>query len=173
MISDEQILDCVRARIAAALPNHVVRSIARQMIRKDLGVMSLAEAAKFLDDRSPDKRKKLAESLVQSLAAPFEPEKYRDTYKDNLEAMIEAKVQGQEVVTPPAAEPAKVRSRPGSHHFQQRFLGPLGGQLLLQRSRGGSSGFRRAAREYTPGSAQDNGCEKTASGHGWRSMAAR
>ena len=51
---------------------------------------------------------KLAESLVMSLAAPFEPEKYKDTYKENLEAMIEAKVKGQEVVTPPAAEPAKV-----------------------------------------------------------------
>jgi DNA end-binding protein Ku len=51
---------------------------------------------------------KLAETLVQSLAAPFEPEKYKDTYKENLEAMIEAKVKGQEVVTPPTAEPAKV-----------------------------------------------------------------
>ncbi|TMJ17782.1 MAG: hypothetical protein E6G94_01395, partial [Alphaproteobacteria bacterium] len=61
MISDEQILDCVRARIAAALPNHVVRSIARQMIRKDLGVMSLAEAAKFLKWTDP-------ESLRQALA---------------------------------------------------------------------------------------------------------
>lgn len=51
---------------------------------------------------------KLAETLVQSLAAPFEPEKYHDTYRDNLEKLIEAKVKGQEVVTPPAAEPAKV-----------------------------------------------------------------
>ena len=51
---------------------------------------------------------KLAEMLVQSLAAPFEPEKYKDTYRDNLQAMIDAKIKGQEVVTPPAAEPAKV-----------------------------------------------------------------
>jgi DNA end-binding protein Ku len=55
-----------------------------------------------------DQEVKLAEMLVQSLAAPFEPEKYRDTYRDNLQAMIDAKVQGQEVVTPPHAEPAKV-----------------------------------------------------------------
>ena len=51
---------------------------------------------------------KLAEMLVQSLAAPFEPEKYHDTYRDNLQALIDAKVKGQEVVTPPHAEPAKV-----------------------------------------------------------------
>ncbi len=51
---------------------------------------------------------KLAEMLVQSLAAPFEPEKYHDTYRDNLQALIDAKIQGKEVVTPPHAEPAKV-----------------------------------------------------------------
>jgi DNA end-binding protein Ku len=51
---------------------------------------------------------KLAEMLVESLAASFEPEKYRDTYRDNLQALIDAKIQGKEVVTPPAAEPAKV-----------------------------------------------------------------
>jgi DNA end-binding protein Ku len=51
---------------------------------------------------------KLAEMLVQSLAARFEPEKYHDTYRDNLQALIDAKIKGQEVVTPPHAEPAKV-----------------------------------------------------------------
>ncbi|HEV2689426.1 MAG TPA: Ku protein, partial [Bryobacteraceae bacterium] len=55
-----------------------------------------------------DQEVKLAEMLVQSLAAPFEPEKYKDTYRDNLQAMIDAKIKGEEVVTPPHAEPAKV-----------------------------------------------------------------
>jgi len=55
-----------------------------------------------------DQELKLAEMLVESLAAPFEPEKYRDTFRDNLQALIDAKVKGQEVVTPPAAEPSKV-----------------------------------------------------------------
>ena len=55
-----------------------------------------------------DQEVKLAEMLVQSLAATFEPEKYKDSYRDNLQAMIDAKIQGQEVVTPPSPEPAKV-----------------------------------------------------------------
>jgi len=55
-----------------------------------------------------DQEVKLAEMLVQSLAAAFEPEKYKDTYRDNLQAMIDAKIKGQEVVTPAHAEPAKV-----------------------------------------------------------------
>ena len=55
-----------------------------------------------------DAEVKLAEMLVESLAATFEPEKYRDTYNDNLRALIEAKVQGQEVVATPVREMAKV-----------------------------------------------------------------
>jgi DNA end-binding protein Ku len=44
-----------------------------------------------------DQEKKLAEQLIQSLAAPWQPEKYRDQYQENLRAMIDAKLKGQEV----------------------------------------------------------------------------
>jgi hypothetical protein len=65
MISDAEIAECVRERIAAALPNHVVRSIARQIIRKELGVMTLLETAKFLKWRDPEAlRKKLRRAGV-------------------------------------------------------------------------------------------------------------
>ena len=52
-----------------------------------------------------DKELNLARTLVDSLAGPFEPEKYRDTYRERLEALVAAKVQGQEaspVETPKA-----------------------------------------------------------------------
>lgn len=42
-----------------------------------------------------DKELDLARTLVDSLAGPFEPEKYRDTYRERLEALVAAKVQGQ------------------------------------------------------------------------------
>ncbi len=41
--------------------------------------------------------KKLAQQLIESLAAPFEPQKYRDEYQENQRAMIDAKLKGQEV----------------------------------------------------------------------------
>jgi len=44
-----------------------------------------------------DQEKKLAQQLIESLAAPFEPQKYRDEYQENLRAMISAKLQGQQV----------------------------------------------------------------------------
>lgn len=39
----------------------------------------------------------LAEQLVKSLAAPFDPEKYEDAYQKRLEGMIEAKREGKAI----------------------------------------------------------------------------
>jgi DNA end-binding protein Ku len=40
----------------------------------------------------------LATMFVQALTAPFEPGKFKDTFRENLNAMIESKVRGREVV---------------------------------------------------------------------------
>jgi len=50
---------------------------------------------------------RLAEQLIESLAAKFEPEKYKDEYQDRLKMLIEAKRQGREVaeVTKPQLAP--------------------------------------------------------------------
>ena len=44
-----------------------------------------------------DQEKKLALQLIESLKAPFEPQKYHDAYQENVRAMIAAKLQGQQV----------------------------------------------------------------------------
>ena len=72
---------------------HEIRKI--EEFRTDTSVVSEKETA-------------LAQMLVETLAAPFDPDKYKDSYRENLQAMIEAKIKGQEVVAPAVAEPAKV-----------------------------------------------------------------
>jgi DNA end-binding protein Ku len=52
--------------------------------------------------------KKLAEQLIESLAAPFEPEKYKDQYMESMEAMINAKQQGLEIAEAPHPKLAPV-----------------------------------------------------------------
>jgi DNA end-binding protein Ku len=47
---------------------------------------------------------KIARQLIDSLSTDFEPEKYRDEYRDKVLELIEAKAEGQEVVAQPAAE---------------------------------------------------------------------
>ena len=44
-----------------------------------------------------DQEKALAEQLIKSLAAPWQPQKYRDEYQENVRGMIAAKLKGQEV----------------------------------------------------------------------------
>ena len=54
-----------------------------------------------------DAEKKLATQLIESLAAPFEPDKYKDNYMESMKNMIEAKREGHEIaeVTHPKLAP--------------------------------------------------------------------
>jgi DNA end-binding protein Ku len=55
-----------------------------------------------------DKELALAKMLVESLAGEFEPEKYHDSYRDNLKTMIQAKIEGHKVVETPETHIAPV-----------------------------------------------------------------
>jgi len=55
-----------------------------------------------------DKELSMAMMLVEALAAKFEPGKFKDSYRENLRAMIDAKIAGQEVVAPVEAQQVKV-----------------------------------------------------------------
>jgi DNA end-binding protein Ku len=46
----------------------------------------------------------MATQLIAALAGPFAPDRYTDTFRATLRAMIEAKISGQDVVAAPAAE---------------------------------------------------------------------
>lgn len=66
-----------------------------------------AESIPTNKEELKDQEKKLAHQLIESLAAPFEPQKYHDEYQDNVKAMIAAKLKGQEIteVTQPHLAP--------------------------------------------------------------------
>lgn len=54
-----------------------------------------------------DRELKMAEALVESLTAEeFEPDKFHDTYRERVLALIDAKAAGQTVTAPAAAEPS-------------------------------------------------------------------
>jgi DNA end-binding protein Ku len=59
--------------------------------------------------KTSDRELEMAKQLIDSLSADFEPEKYRDEYRERVLDMIERKAQGETVVIEtPAEEPAKV-----------------------------------------------------------------
>jgi DNA end-binding protein Ku len=46
-----------------------------------------------------------AEQLIESLSAPFEPDKYRDIYREQLEEVLRQKAGGAEIRPSPSAVP--------------------------------------------------------------------
>jgi DNA end-binding protein Ku len=64
----------------------------------------------FRTDTSLVKEKELemAKMLISSLEADFDPQKFHDTYRENLQQMIEAKIEGRKVVATPSAHVAPV-----------------------------------------------------------------
>jgi DNA end-binding protein Ku len=56
-----------------------------------------------------DREIKMAQQLIDSLSSDFEPEKYRDEYREKVLELIERKASGEEIaVQPEAPEPKKV-----------------------------------------------------------------
>lgn len=51
---------------------------------------------------------KMAEALIELLQDDFKPEEYRDEYREALQQVIDAKLDGTEVEAPEVARPAKV-----------------------------------------------------------------
>ena len=70
----------------------------------------IRQVEEFRTDTSQVKEKELnlAKMLIESLAADFEPQKYHDTFRDNIQKLIEAKLEGQKVVATPTPHIAPV-----------------------------------------------------------------
>src|SRR5215813_10486111 len=70
----------------------------------------IRQVEEFRTDTSlvKDKELDMAKMLISSLEADFEPQKYHDEYRVNLQRMIEAKVEGKKVVAAPSEHVAPV-----------------------------------------------------------------
>ena len=70
----------------------------------------IRQVEEFRTDTSLVKEKELAlaKMLISALEADFEPQKYHDSYRDNLQKMIEDKIEGKKVVSTPAEHIAPV-----------------------------------------------------------------
>ena len=70
----------------------------------------IRQVEEFRTDTSLVKEKELAmaKMLISSLEADFEPQKYHDSYRDNLTRMIEDKIEGRQVVATPSEHIAPV-----------------------------------------------------------------
>ena len=65
----------------------------------------------------------MAERLIENLTEPFDPTRYRDEYREALEALIQAKIAGEEVAPAPEQEEDTGRERQGDDDLTLREQG--------------------------------------------------
>lgn len=113
----------------------------------------------FLQQDPPQVREQeltMAGQLIDSLAEPvFEPERYQDSYRQALENLIEAKVEGQEVTTPPGAEPTAevvdlISALQASVKAAGRTKSPAKGRSTRKPAAASASGEKKAAEKKPP-----------------------
>jgi DNA end-binding protein Ku len=64
----------------------------------------LDEVTEASDVKTTKRELDVAKQLIESLAGDFEPDKYRDTYREQVLALIEQKAEGKEIAVQPPAE---------------------------------------------------------------------
>ncbi len=114
------LLEAMRATGKVAIARVVIRSKEQLVAIRPMGDALGMATMIFADEVAPAERLEevseaaqvkttkreleVAEQLVGSLAGSFEPQKYRDSYREQVLEMIERKAQGQEIAVQPAAE---------------------------------------------------------------------
>jgi DNA end-binding protein Ku len=89
------------------LAEHDVLEMATMLFADEIVDPARLDDIPAADDVKTNKRElDIAKQLVESLAGEFEPEKYKDTYREAVLAMIEKKAAGEEIVMAPEEEEA-------------------------------------------------------------------
>ena len=104
------------------------------------------------DVQAGEREVEMARQLIGSLATDFDPSRYRDTYRDRVLELIEAKAEGQEIsVAPAEEEPAAVPD----------LMAALEASIAsAKRQGGGSSAPAKPPASGSKGAADGNGAGK-------------
>jgi DNA end-binding protein Ku len=114
------LLEAMRETNKVAIASVVIRSKEQLVAIRPMGEALAMATMLFADEVLPPQRideladaaevkttkreLDIAKQLVDSLAGEFEPEKYHDTYRADVLALIERKAQGEEIAVQPAPE---------------------------------------------------------------------
>ena len=115
------LLEAMRETGRVAIANVVIRSKQQLVAVRPMGDAALAMSTMVYPDEIVEptsidelaaaeeieinpRELDIAKQLVDSLAGPFDPGKYRDTYREEVLALVERKAQGEQIAVQPAAE---------------------------------------------------------------------
>src|SRR3954449_3687879 len=123
-----------------------------------------------LDDALPDKKpkvakreKQMAEQLIDSLSTEFEPDAYKDEYREQLLALIEQKAEGKEIVAPEAEAPKATKA--------PDLMAALEESIAAVKEKGSGGGGEKAAKPKKAVKAKSKSSSKAKSKSSSRSKA--
>jgi len=99
----------LRSKSSLAAIRVIDRCIAMETIFYPDEIRAVSQVPSLPDAASvSDKELTMAKLLIEQLSSPFEPEKYKDTYRQAMMTAIERKIAGEEVRAAPLPERANV-----------------------------------------------------------------
>jgi DNA end-binding protein Ku len=100
-----------KEHLAAIRPMGDVLTMATMRFADEVVSTSEIEDVLGEDGEKPQKRElEMAKALIDSLAGDFEPDKYKDEYREELLALIERKAKGESVVAAVSEEPKPTKA---------------------------------------------------------------
>jgi DNA end-binding protein Ku len=100
-----------KEHLAAVRPMHGVLTTATMRFADEVVSPKDLDAVPDDTDVDLDKREvEMAKRLIDSLAADFDPDKYRDEYREELLDLIERKAKGEDVVVAQSEEPTPTKA---------------------------------------------------------------
>jgi DNA end-binding protein Ku len=90
--------------LAAVRPMGRALALSTMLYADEVVDQSELEGLPAADAKPREKELHMAEQLVQSLATDFDPKKYKDTFREQVVALLERKAEGEEIVAEPAEE---------------------------------------------------------------------
>ncbi len=103
---------------------------------------SIDEIAEVSEIKTTKRELDIAKQLVESLAGDFEPEKYTDTYREQVLDMIERKAQGEHIAVQPEPEDVEAPA--------PDLMGALKASLDAVRARDAEAGAKPKAAKRKP-----------------------
>ena len=111
-----------------------------------------------LPDKKPKvakREREMAEQLIASLSTEFEPDQYRDEYREQLMALIEQKAEGKEIVAPEAEAPKATKAPDLMAALEESIAavkGSDGDKAAKPKSNGKAAGKSKAKAKGSSGS---------------------
>jgi DNA end-binding protein Ku len=90
--------------LAAVRPMGKALALSTMLYADEVVSQDELEGLPAADAKPREKELHMAEQLVESLSAEFDPKKYKDTFREQVLALLERKAEGEEIVAEPAEE---------------------------------------------------------------------